>query len=50
MASAELPAGVTGLPGLIPGAGRSLLRGGLSALLGLVLLGQAVERWKQLAS
>ena len=49
VAAAELPAGLAGTEGLVPGAGRALLQGGAAAVLGALLLAQAVNRWQRLA-
>jgi hypothetical protein len=50
VAAADLPAGLAGVAGLEPGSGRSLLQGGVSAVLGALLLAQAVNRWRRLAA
>lgn len=47
-AVAELPVGLSGMGSLEPGAGRSLLQGGVAALFGAWLAAQAVDGWRRL--
>jgi hypothetical protein len=49
VASATLPAGLSGVGTLVPGAGRALLQGGVAALLGGWLASKAVDGWRRLA-
>jgi hypothetical protein len=50
VAAASLPAGLAGMGGLEPGAGRPLLQGGLAALGAAWLALHALAAWRHLAS
>jgi hypothetical protein len=46
--AADLPEGLAGLPGLLPGSGRSLLRGGVTSLFAAWQALRATGAWRRL--
>jgi hypothetical protein len=49
VAAGDLPDGLAGAAGLLPGAGRALLQGSVAAAFAAWLLAGAVGRWRRLA-
>jgi hypothetical protein len=48
VAAGDLPDGLAGAAGLLPGAGRALLQGSVAAAFAAWLLAQAIARWRRL--